>query len=477
MVFSRANRALYATTVLALYRAFYRSPDAIDIFKPEWLSVIREVCAGNPSLTVDLSEDLEVGEEPPTDDERRAGIIYRALLKNGWLREKRKQLRVSVEMPTAAVHLCEALDYIERNLSESIAGVIGQISATMDAINSNPSRNAHALREARRSGESFLRRLRALRSSLDEIDELIMGAKDLNERLANFIDIFIGKLVIQDFKAVMTSNHPYRRRFEIMSAIATIRSNAGDIQKAAQAIFDAGNAPSVEDAETQVRADLNWLHGCFDKIDALFETITDHRSALEGRLKNTIRYIDRSSPERASRMLHAAKAAWALRAELEEDGANSDALDFSPVPLLERHGIWSERMLAEPSEPRPEPEPRPVRKRAEPPEITLKRRLKRQFERRFDPQIPEIRKWLATHVPAGTQVLVSGLKIETLDDFLMLDTIRTMTAASRNLAENGIPGMPEWIARASSGRRSDEWASFDDFEIGRRTKPAGAKED
>lgn len=475
MVFSRANRALFAVTVLALYRAFYRSPDAIDIFKPEWLSVIREVCTTNPSLTADLSEDLEAGEEAPTDDERRASIIYRSLLKSGWLREKRKQLRMSVEMPTAAVHLCEALDYIDRNLSESIAGVIGQISATMDAVKLNPSRNAHALHEARRAGEIFLRRLRSLRSSLDEIDELIMGAKDLNERLANFIDIFVGKLVIQDFKAVMTSNHPYRRRFEIMSAIAAIRSDADSVQKAAQAIFDAGTAPSAEEAESQVRADLTWLHGCFDKIDALFETITDHRTTLEGRLRNTIRYIDRSSPERAARMLHAAKAAQALRLEIEGEGLNPDTTVFPLLPLLDRHGIWSEHMLAEPAERRPEPEARPVRKRVEPPEIKLKRWLKNQYERRFDPQPPEIRKWLVTHVPADAPVLASQMKIETLDDFLMLDAIRIMTAGSRHLEENAIPGMPEWLVKTGPGARSDEWATFDDFEISRRAKPPAAK--
>jgi hypothetical protein len=476
MVFSRANRALYAATVLALYRAFYRSPDAIDIFKPEWLSVIREVCAANPSLTADLSEDLEAGEEPPTDDERRAGIIYRALLKSGWLREKRKQLRISVEMPTASVYLCEALDYIDRNLSESIAGVIGSISATMEAVRSDPRRYAHALREARRSGESFLRRLRAIRSSLDEIDELIMGAKDLNERLANFIDIFIGKLVIQDFKAVMTSNHPYRRRYEIVSAIAAIRSNPNDVKDAAQAIFDAGNAPSLDEAENQVRADLNWLHGCFDKIDALFETITDHRTALEGRLKNTIRYIDRSSPERAARMLHAAKAAQALRAEIEGEGLDPDDFAFPLIPLLDKHGIWSEHTLAEPAERRQAPEPRPVRKRVEPPEVKLKRWLKNQYERRFDPQLPEIKKWLAAHVPNGAPVLASNIKIETLDDFLVLDSVRILTAASRHLPENTVPGMPDWQVAARAGERTDEWATFEDFEISRRGKPAAARE-
>jgi hypothetical protein len=468
MVFSRANRALYAACVLALYRAFYRSPDAIDILKPEWLAEIRDVCAQNPQLVTDMGDDLEDGEEVPTDDDRRASIIYRSLLKNGWLREKRKQLRVSVEMPTAAILLCETLDRIDRNISESIAGVISTISATMDAIKANAGRNAHALREARRSAESFLRRLRAIRSSLDEIDELIMGAKDLNERLTNFIDIFVGKLVIQDFKAVMTSNHPYRRRFEIMSAIAAVRSDPQKVSDAARTIFDAGNAKSIDDAEQGFRGDLSWLHGCFDKIDALFETITDHRSTLEGRLRNTIKYIDRSSPERAAKMVHAAQAALALRNEIQADGEDPDEVEFSLIPLLERHGIWSADMLAQPVEARPEPEARPVSKRKEPPEVALLRQLKRDYERRFEPQIPLIRKWLSERIEPGASMRASQVTITTLTDFLMLDAVRLLAIGGRYGGDSAIAGLPEWTARAAEGLRSDEWATFADFEIARK---------
>jgi len=471
MVFSRANRALYAEVVLALYRAFYRSPDAIDIFKPEWMSEIRAVCAANPALAADMSDDLDAGEEPPTDDDRRASIIYRQLLKNGWLREKRKQLRTAVEMPTAAVLLCETLDRIERNISESIAGVIGNISATMDGVKNNPARNAHALREARSLAESFIRRLRAIRSSLYEIDELIMGAKDLNERLTNFIDIFVGKLVIQDFKAVMTSNHPYRRRFEIMSAIADIRADAEKIHLAATAIFDAGNAASIEEAEAGFRSDLAWLYGCFDKIDALFEAITEHRATLEGRLRNTIRYIDRSSPERAAKMLNAAKAAWALRTEIEAEGLDPDKEGFSPIPLLERHAIYSEKTLAEPTEQRRAPEARPLRKNAEPPHIALLRRLKRQYERRFEPQPHEIRKWLILQIPAGEKRLASEIEIDTLDDFLMLDALRVLSAGSRYTKQT-VPGLQGWVVRPAGGARSDEWATFENFEIVRRQDAA-----
>src|SRR4051794_6302060 len=91
-VFSRRNRALYAECILALYREFYRSPDAVDIFKPEWMAVLRGVIEANPALTADLGEDLEADEEAPTDDERRVSLIYGRLKKSGWLREKRLHL-------------------------------------------------------------------------------------------------------------------------------------------------------------------------------------------------------------------------------------------------------------------------------------------------------------------------------------------------------------------------------------------------
>lgn len=467
MVFSRANRQLYAECILEIYRAFYASPDAVDIFKPEWFDVIGTVIAANPDLATDLSEDLEQGEEAPANNDARVGIVYRQLKKAGWLREKQKHLRIAVDMPTAAIFLCEALDRIERNVSESIANVIAGIAAIMAQINKDPARNAHALGEARRSAESFIRRLRAIKSSLDEIDEAIMGARDLNERLANFIDIFVGKLVIQDFKAVMTSNHPYRRRFEIISAIGDIRANSTGIEASAKAIFDAGMAASMEEAEHKFRLDLTWLHGCFDKIDALFEAITDHRSTLEGRLRNTIRYIDRSSPERANRMLQAAKAALALRDEMIDDGEDPDTTGFSPVPLLERHGVWSDRTLATPTEERPEPEARPVKKKVEPPEVALLRRLKKAYERRFDPGNAAILGWLESQVEPGKSCFASEIKVETLDDFLMLDTLRLLAVASRYGGTSSLPDLPGWSVRAAPGEREDDWATFANFEISR----------
>jgi hypothetical protein len=372
-------------------------------------------------------------------------------------------------MPTSAILLSETLDRIDRNVTENVAGVVASIAATVYAINSDPARNAHALREARRAAESFLRRLRAIRSSLDEIDEAIMGAKDLNERLANFIDVFIGKLVIQDFKAVMTSNHPYRRRFEIMSNIAELRSKPNDVGAAARAIFAAGMSKSLEEAESQFRADLSWLYGCFGKIDALFETITDHRSTLEGRLRNTIRYIDRSSPERASKMLHAAKAAIALREEMERAGENLEGIDFSPILLLERHGIWSERTLATPSQQRTEPQARPARKVAEPLEISLLRQLKRHYDRRFDPTPRQIVAWLEQRIEPGASRHASEFKIESLDDFLILDALRIRAIGGRHGAEAAIPDLSGWTAKPAAGRRQDEWATFADFTV---TRPA-----
>jgi len=467
MVFSGANRSLYAESILALYRAFYRAPDAVDIFKPEWFAVIRSVIEANPALAARINEDLGPDEEAPKDDDGRAGKIYRQLKQAGWLREKQKHLRTAVDMPTAAIFLCEALDRIDRNVSESIAGVIGSIAAIMAQIQNDSARNAHALGEARRSAESFIRRLRAIRSSLDDIDELIMGARDLNERLTNFIDIFVGQLVIQDFKAVMTSNHPYRRRFEIMSSIADIRASSDAVQAAAKAIFAAGMSASAEEAEIKFRADLTWLHGCFDKIDALFETITDHRSTLEGRLRNTIRYIDRSSPERAANMLNAANAALALRNEMIEDGDDPDDTDFNPIPLLERHGIWSERTLATPTEQRAEPVARPIKRAVEPPEVTLLRRLKRDYERRFEPNDTAVAKWLEERIEAGESCYASTIKIDTLDDFLMLDAIRIMAIGARNGGSPSSIGIPGWSVAAVPGQREDEWAAFANFEISR----------
>ncbi|HVI90715.1 MAG TPA: Wadjet anti-phage system protein JetA family protein [Dongiaceae bacterium] len=467
MVFSGTNRALYAESILALYRAFYKAPDAVDVFKPEWFAVIRGLIEANPALAAGLNDNLEPGEEAPKDNEGRAGEVYRQLKKAGWLREKQKHLRTAVDMPTAAVFLCEALDRIDRNVSESIAGVIGGIAAIMAQIKKDPARNAHALGEARRSAESFIRRLRAIRSSLDEIDEMIMGAKDLNERLTNFIDIFVGKLVIQDFKAVMTSNHPYRRRFEIMSAIADIRANTEAVQAAAKAIFDAGMAANVAEAENKFRTDLNWLHGCFDKIDALFERITDHRTTLEGRLRNTIRYIDRSSPERAAKMLNATKTALALREEMIEAGEDPEEPGFAPIPLLERHGVWSEKTLATPAEQRREPEARPVKKITEPPEVALLRRLKRAYERRFEPSSAAIIGWLEQRIEAGTSCYASAIQIETLDDFLMLDAVRLLAIGARFGSNASLPGIPGWSVKVVPGQREDDWAAFANFEISR----------
>ena len=54
--------------------------------------------------------------------------------------------------------------------------------------------------------------------------------------------------------------------------------------------------------------------------------------------------------------------------------------------------------------------------------------------------------------------------------------LATLTAASRHLPENAIPDLPDWQVAASAGERADEWATFEDFKINRRGKPAAARE-
>jgi hypothetical protein len=260
----------------------------------------------------------------------RARHIYNRLNATGWLEESHYGLKVTVDMPSGAMRLVEFLCGLREGVSEQIGGIVIQIKNGLEALQRDARDNALGLHKAARDAATFGRYLRSVLSALREIDKQVVDAASVGERLRHYFEDFVERLLLQDYVAITTTSHPYRFRHRILGTIGAIEESLSDIEAIAEAYVEAHLAADARGARDSVYDDLSKIRRVFDQIEDAFERIQQHRSRLETRLRNTVRYAGRRSGgflQRSAPLL--LKLDKLLSQPLEVDGL----LEDRPAPI------------------------------------------------------------------------------------------------------------------------------------------------
>ncbi|WP_343610732.1 Wadjet anti-phage system protein JetA family protein [Novosphingobium sp.] len=481
-LFSGSNRFLYERVLVGIYEGFFRS----DLHFPgenDVVGRIYEELANHPDLwredesAVVLDElstrrgrrirrkGHEAADSQATGEAMaRARHIYNRLNATGWLEESHYGLKVTVDMPSGAMRLVEFLCGLREGVSEQIGGIVIQIKNGLEALQRDARDNALGLHKAARDAATFGRYLRSVLSALREIDKQVVDAASVGERLRHYFEDFVERLLLQDYVAITTTSHPYRFRHRILGTIGAIEESLSDVEAIAEAYVEAHLAADAHGARDSVYDDLSKIRRVFDQIEDAFERIQQHRSRLETRLRNTVRYAGRRSGgflQRSAPLL--LKLDKLLLQPLEVDGL----LEDRPAPICAA-------LLTRPRHRRPIvagdvlvlPPPDPLRE--------LRKRLEKGYLDLLAVKPEQVRAFLEARIAPGAQADARDFTIATVEDFLAFEALRLAVFSGITPAQRQNPLSrhlaPDFAFAALPGRRIDnDWLTCSDFQVTRKT--------
>lgn len=465
LVFSRGNRYLYAEAILLVYRQFFSGSRVIVPLRDDVVETLTRLLRQRPELWQDQEEyetpadkkGRKLSPQPADEVARKAYHVYTRLSRCGWIEEEPHGFNAVVEMPPAAMALADQFDAIERGLPQLFGGVVVDVKATLDAIQLNPSASALGLPEAAANAVRFTRRLRAILSSLRAVQRTIMASPDLKTRLDTFFEDFIGRILVADYKATFSyAQHPLRFRAEVARMARSFTAQASLVEDVAQAYMKNGVSPDHDAARREVFIQLNTIAEIFEAMPAFVSQIEDFRVRLERRLRNTIRYMDRTDDTITAKMAAAMCRLDALRtrAERHELALEVDSL-FTVRPRLFAPGG-----LAEPRAPRAPIQPRAVQVSEPDPVEDFREYLSDLFEGKLEPDEATIAAYLDKHVAPGRQTEGKWLKPTDLAEFAALDSI-----VDRLSEPGGDVIAGRYTVALAEGQHASEWLEAPNFTI------------
>jgi len=315
LVFSRAHRHLYEICLLDLHERFFTGAPTFpaprqvvhaiyDVMrdKPGLWSEGDDFAEGLPEIVssrrrrirkVDSSRASEPGDKALTI----ARQVYSRLLAAGWLEEEEYGLRVTVDMPMGPLLVLQRLASLNKDVSQRFGGLVVQIRLNLETVQKltpevtvrTQRESALTLRAARQQTDQFTKSLRAILSDLKRIRRTVMESKSLRDRLEAFFEEFVDQLLLKDFEYILTVNHPYRHRDEIVDLARAIAYTPGTMQVIAEEYLAAGMAPDFENAWKEAESDLLAIETMFGQIGEMFERIEAFRRQLEARVRHTIK--------------------------------------------------------------------------------------------------------------------------------------------------------------------------------------------
>ena len=483
LVFSRANRRLFARLVVDLFERFFSDtvtfPTRLDVVGHiyDTLRTSPELWTAEDEDFTDLAAIRTRGRRirrvrTPRDGGRqdelldRAHRVYAQLIDKGWLEEETYGIRVTVDMPPAAMLLAERLAAIENGLATSFRGVVITIRNALASVLQDAETNAVGLNKAAEVAVRFSRELRAVLSHLRGIEREILEAENLNERLATFFEDFIGRLVLKDFESIYKTNHPYRFKREILDGVAQISDEGSTRDQVVDGYVQGELVSDRVAAGALLDHDLTTIRTVFDHIDQTYERINTFRIRLESRLRNTVKYAelgDHRHSQRLSRLVGrldgviAGMAATGTEEWLK--GKQPETMVMAPVPP------WSAHLLTEPRAPREPVAAGVVRRQQDDPALAAWRLLLRDYSDLFIIEPRQVRRFLERRIPPHGTGEARWLAIDTIEDFLAFEQLRRFRHAPPGEFAQHFEVLPCQEARW----RDDDWLRCENFLIRRKT--------
>jgi hypothetical protein len=458
LVFSRAHKRLYEACLIDLHERFFSGVPAFPT-PQQVVHAIYDVMRANPSLwneTDDFAEGLpeiiSTGRRVRRADAARscepadkaltlARQVYARLIATGWLEEEEYGLRVTVDIATGPLLVIQRLASLSKDISQRFGGLVVQIRLGLEAVHKlSPDvtdrvqrESALALRAARQQADQFTNSLRAILADLKRIRRAVMDSKTVGDRLEAFFEEFVDQLLLRDFASILTFNHPYRYRDEIVDLARRIAYTPPTMRVLAEEYMSAGIATDLDEGRLEAEADLIAIETMFGQIGEMFERIETFRRQLEARVRNTVKYAERGAEGLVGR---AGDLVRRLDALIADGNGRAATVEWNIEPL---RSPWSEHQHAPVRQPRRPVEALALAGRPSDAWYELRKTLRLEYIARVAPRPEQVRRFLELQVPPFATREARFMELKSVDDFLAFDTAR------RYALTGEVPGL---IARA-----------------------------
>jgi hypothetical protein len=293
--------------------------------KVEVLQVIRQVL--DDPLYSQISDDAEVGPVSEINEY----LIYNRLREDGWIMEVTDRRNIEVHMPREAHALMSALITLQEELKVNISAEASLIDSGILAAYQDPAGKVMNIASARRQAIQLRRSIDGVLTSLHRIEEDLMKSDGLADLLERFMEHFVEKLLLQNYRLLKASSYnPMRFQRSIRANTERFMSDDGQISRAAVALADQGLAPDVKSAQAQILQDLSRIRDVFVNLGNKLDLIDRFSHKLERRIATTVRYQETARNVKEESLRNAIRLAFA-RLDGGETACISPCVGF-PIP-------------------------------------------------------------------------------------------------------------------------------------------------
>jgi len=292
--------------------------------KTEVLQVIRAV----------LDDPLysPIADDPDADQISEAAeyLIYNRLREDGWIMEVTDRRNIEVHMPREAHALLSALVTLEEELRVDISAEASLIDTGVLAAYEDPAGKVMNIASARRQAVQLRRSIDGVLTSLHRIEEDLMKSEGLADLLAKFMERFVEKLLLQNYRLLKASSYnPMRFQRSIRANTERFMTDDEQIRQAALALANQGLASNIESAKAQILQDLSRIRDVFVNLGEKLDLIDRFSHKLERRIATTVRYQETARNVKEESLRSAIRSVFA---RLEADGTQSIS-PLASIPL------------------------------------------------------------------------------------------------------------------------------------------------
>lgn len=311
--------------------------------KSEVLQLIRQVL-DNPDFRTIVDED-----EGASTPETAEYAVYGRLRDDGWIMEVANRKATEVYMPREAHALLASLITLKEELKVDISAEASLIDSGIIAAYQDPTGKVMNIASARRQAIQLRRSIDGVLTSLHRIEEDLMQSDGLADLLAKFMERFVEKILLENYRALKASAYnPMRFQRSIQTNIERFLNDEGQVVRAAVALADQKVAADVATAETQIIQDLTRIRDVFASLGEKLDVIDRFSHRLERRIATTVRYQETARNVRQERLRDAIRTAFS-----QWSANNNECV----TPLVEIPVPYSTATLALPKKARDPIEP------------------------------------------------------------------------------------------------------------------------
>jgi hypothetical protein len=368
---------------------------------------------------LDRGWEVEGEEESSTPVNVQANQLLSRFVETGWFIEDRVGARVFVSMRPVVARFFELLESFTMEGPQLVGGNIQLIHNQLKHVVTDPKGQAAGFQSA---ALLCSRLINALNATTLRVRDLI---RDLTQEEATpiFVKRFfaehIEEIYVRDFRQMRTENHPLMLRFEIIELV----DQAAQSEPSRSLLLDGyrelpGDRQTT--AEDALARDIARFHRLLDvekfleRMDRVIDSATQRALAYLGyRLK---------ASERMESVLKNAVSSICRAADV---GIPIESRLFSPSAVI------ADYRLRMPNIPPAKPVRRSMKKREMTPRERAELILRKAMIRHRDTTPVAIHRYVESRIPVGSQLDVSSLPIESVEDAVAVLVLMRMASILR----------------------------------------------